>query len=681
MFKLIIEDDEGKTTAIPITRDEITIGRKEGNNIRLTERNISRHHARLTRSNGNIHIEDLDSYNGVRINGDRIQVKSLVVVKEGDLIEIGDYHLALEREGADAGGLAAGSSDEATQRVSLGMMAGGAEDQDEVTSQVAMNDVTPEPDGGGDVDLVIEPTSPGDVEDVNLDGNEDPVPEAREPTAIVRTLPAAPVAPGNEHARLVVVSTLLAGKTFALLKDEVVLGRTEDNDVQVDHRSVSRNHAKVVRDGNRWAVVDLGSANGVLVNGREYDKIDLRAGDIIEIGNVKLRFVEAGEEFQLSPADLERLRNEGVDETMPATDVTGRITRPAIRSGPAKFPVKVVAAGVGVAVVLVAIAVALVLRSPSKPTPVQPGDEAPAAASGTPDDGETEPASSGRTRRPPERKSPPPERDRPKPEPEPGAEAAKLVKAGQAALRAGDLPKARESFEKAVAAGDQDGQARAGLDQVDREARARDALDAALALKESDPRGAYRALLGVPAGTRAKDRATTEVKALKPRLVQRLVKDGEKALADGNLGEARDLADAALEIETGSREAQRLRERAEKAAAAKKPRPPPPTPAAAKEPPTPTGNKGAEAKKALEDGNRAILLGNFDEAVAKGKLSLKLDPSMTEAHKLLGVAYARQGRYCDAKLHYKKFIELNPTSPMVDRIKQILQSPDLQNCP
>ena len=39
MNKLIIADDEGKTTVVPLVRDEITIGRKEGNTIRLTERN------------------------------------------------------------------------------------------------------------------------------------------------------------------------------------------------------------------------------------------------------------------------------------------------------------------------------------------------------------------------------------------------------------------------------------------------------------------------------------------------------------------------------------------------------------------------------------------------------------------------------------------------------------------
>src|SRR5262249_50807038 len=93
MHKLIIQDDEGKTTVVPLIRDEITIGRKEGNTIRLTERNVSRRHARLLKGSGAVFIEDLDSYNGVRVNGQRIQGR--VAVTEQDRIQIGDYLLEL----------------------------------------------------------------------------------------------------------------------------------------------------------------------------------------------------------------------------------------------------------------------------------------------------------------------------------------------------------------------------------------------------------------------------------------------------------------------------------------------------------------------------------------------------------------------------------------------------------
>jgi pSer/pThr/pTyr-binding forkhead associated (FHA) protein len=94
IHKLIIEDDEGKTTVVPVSRGEISIGRMEGNTIRLMERNVSRRHARLLRESGAVFIEDLNSFNGVKINGERIDKR--LEVKEGDLVEIGDYHLALQ---------------------------------------------------------------------------------------------------------------------------------------------------------------------------------------------------------------------------------------------------------------------------------------------------------------------------------------------------------------------------------------------------------------------------------------------------------------------------------------------------------------------------------------------------------------------------------------------------------
>src|SRR5712671_3405053 len=96
MFKLVIQDDEGKTTIVPLIRDEITIGRKEGNTIRLTERNVSRRHAKLSKTNGSIYIEDCSSYNGIRVNGARIQGR--IAIGEGDRIQIGDYLLALRMD-------------------------------------------------------------------------------------------------------------------------------------------------------------------------------------------------------------------------------------------------------------------------------------------------------------------------------------------------------------------------------------------------------------------------------------------------------------------------------------------------------------------------------------------------------------------------------------------------------
>jgi pSer/pThr/pTyr-binding forkhead associated (FHA) protein len=101
--------------------------------------------------------------------------------------------------------------------------------------------------------------------------------------------PAASAAP----ARLVVMTQPMAGQEFLLDRASVVIGRTQENDVVLNHKSISRHHAKIIRDGDRYVVVDLESANGVRVNGAEYERVELQSGDVVELGHVRLRFATA----------------------------------------------------------------------------------------------------------------------------------------------------------------------------------------------------------------------------------------------------------------------------------------------------------------------------------------------------------------------------------------------------
>ena len=59
----------------------------------------------------------------------------------------------------------------------------------------------------------------------------------------------------------------------------------------IDDPNVSRRHAELRRSGNGdWQIVDLGSTNGVKVNGRRIDQVALRDGDRITIGVTDLTF-------------------------------------------------------------------------------------------------------------------------------------------------------------------------------------------------------------------------------------------------------------------------------------------------------------------------------------------------------------------------------------------------------
>jgi len=64
----------------------VTIGREEGNSIRLNDDRISRYHLKLQADNDKIVATDLESTNGTRVNGQEIQVR---IVRDGDMIALG----------------------------------------------------------------------------------------------------------------------------------------------------------------------------------------------------------------------------------------------------------------------------------------------------------------------------------------------------------------------------------------------------------------------------------------------------------------------------------------------------------------------------------------------------------------------------------------------------------------
>jgi ABC transport system ATP-binding/permease protein len=96
MWKLTIEDDQANRTVVPLARSEYSIGRGEDNTVRLTERNISRRHARIALEADRWVVFDAGSYNGCYVNGARVSQRQELV--HGDLVQLGDYRLELVDE-------------------------------------------------------------------------------------------------------------------------------------------------------------------------------------------------------------------------------------------------------------------------------------------------------------------------------------------------------------------------------------------------------------------------------------------------------------------------------------------------------------------------------------------------------------------------------------------------------
>jgi pSer/pThr/pTyr-binding forkhead associated (FHA) protein len=219
MWKLTIEDDEGKPTSLPLVHDEYTLGRGETNAIRLTDRNVSRKHAALKKNGAAWVLADLQSYNGTFVNNERVVGER--GVSSGDVMMLGDYRLILTDEAQTAAANASG---------------------------------------------------------------------------------AGPVLPVQYRPnRLVIVVGPNPGTEFPLDKDNFTIGRSEDATISINHSSVSRIHAELIAlGGGRFEIIDKGSANGIRVNGVELKRGILEAGDALELGDVRLRFVGAGKVIRSS---------------------------------------------------------------------------------------------------------------------------------------------------------------------------------------------------------------------------------------------------------------------------------------------------------------------------------------------------------------------------------------------
>jgi pSer/pThr/pTyr-binding forkhead associated (FHA) protein len=254
MWKLTIEDDQGNKTVVNLVRDEYTIGRAEQNAVRLTERNISRNHARVFRTNEQWALEDLNSYNGCYVNG--VRVGDPQPLQHGDLIQLGDYRLEI------------------------------------VDDTVAVVD-----------DSTGEPSEPSMPRSQSLLGQPD---------------------------RLVMLVGPTPGAEYQLLGERVVIGRGEECDVPINHTSVSRVHAEIRAAGNgRYELIDRESANGVRVNGVELQKALIDARDMIELGDVVLKFIPAGQIYLPGAEESQQLGAYGFVPADRVSSAPGVEARPA----------------------------------------------------------------------------------------------------------------------------------------------------------------------------------------------------------------------------------------------------------------------------------------------------------------------------------------------------------------
>jgi FHA domain-containing protein len=107
--------------------------------------------------------------------------------------------------------------------------------------------------------------------------------------------PTEAVSAAELGAEQEVVTLTYDGTRHEVKQRRVVLGRSRDCEIQLSDANVSRRHAELRQEGASYWIVDLGSTNGIEVNGKRVKRAKLRDGDTITLGSTDVAFARETE--------------------------------------------------------------------------------------------------------------------------------------------------------------------------------------------------------------------------------------------------------------------------------------------------------------------------------------------------------------------------------------------------
>ncbi len=97
---------------------------------------------------------------------------------------------------------------------------------------------------------------------------------------------------GEPVGRVIVATEGRTTQELPLRLGRVIIGRTSDNDVQVDSRFVSRHHCQIITGVEGSVIEDLNSTNGIFVQGKRVRRYNLNDGDVVVIGKHEIMYVD-----------------------------------------------------------------------------------------------------------------------------------------------------------------------------------------------------------------------------------------------------------------------------------------------------------------------------------------------------------------------------------------------------
>jgi pSer/pThr/pTyr-binding forkhead associated (FHA) protein len=298
---LLLRSDQGREFALG---PETLIGREQECQIVLDEDHVSRYHAKITLDHNRLTIEDLHSRNGTYVNGARLEgIRSLGI---GDEIRFDQSVFRVVTADSGAADSTVFRSPYQHSFSSTDAAPASPSRPQKPKAKARPGPVEPSPS-----EMKVEPVNvESSVVDADLDVttmNKGLDLTSHEYAKRAHRGPIVSPEQTVPGAFLLVLSAPLRGKQVALDTfegDEFVVGRSESCDLYFSDSTVSQKHARFYRVGERWCVSNLGSTNGVSINGSKADHAWLNTGDTIKLGRIEMQFGRTGRQMPLQ-IDLE----------------------------------------------------------------------------------------------------------------------------------------------------------------------------------------------------------------------------------------------------------------------------------------------------------------------------------------------------------------------------------------
>jgi len=136
-------------------------------------------------------------------------------------------------------------------------------------------------------------------------------------------------------AVLTITSGEMQGKKIEIDRDEITMGRSDQNVLPLNDPAVSGKHCVIIKDGNKYTIRDLNSTNGTRLNGKNISQARLKPADVIMVGAIEITI--DGTDIDVEPEQEITRENTNPTVIMPpvrsiARNVSGSAPPPAFQT-------------------------------------------------------------------------------------------------------------------------------------------------------------------------------------------------------------------------------------------------------------------------------------------------------------------------------------------------------------